>query len=503
MPEFVIILEGREVERVQFDKDLIAIGRARENDIVIENLATSRHHAQISSHGGQYYLTDLDSSNGTMLNEKRISRAALGDGDTIRVGKHEIRFVVPDGETPLVPEDDFSDFNQTMMIPAATPPGHFLAVRAIRRRDTAVPLTQDRIDIGRGPACDIRLVDWFVDPQQAIIEIRGADCSVRNMGRTRPTLVNGQPVRETLLQDGDVIQAGFTQLAYTTDQTKALDHPGLRPLQEIQLPPETGSMEPGDSTEDSAMAEAAIIAESAAAAEDFEPAEPEGSEIDTPENESPPKPDPEQEYAPADDEADEVDAMVDSSPQIVSVGIGQSMGEALEPEIIADLDLDEETDDPKLHPSGLSDEEMDFDLADISLNVEAVEAWNDEDTAAHQTEPEPEPEEEPEAAEPEDFTLDDTSPAPSVEEPLEETPEEIEPEPAEVEERDTTAPVEADEQAEEQPKEAPAAEEVAPASDTQDRRVAMWEKALQNPSAAVRKQAAAQLKRLTGREYDV
>ena len=67
-----------------------AMGRDIENDVVLDDPATSRNHAQIQFRDGVYVLTDLGSANGTLVNDQRITERALSDGDRIRVGQDEI-----------------------------------------------------------------------------------------------------------------------------------------------------------------------------------------------------------------------------------------------------------------------------------------------------------------------------------------------------------------------------------------------------------------------------
>lgn len=67
------------------DKD-VHIGRDTTNDIVVEHLSLSRHHARITMVDGEAVLTDLESKNGTVVNERRIERAVLRHRDEIRLG---------------------------------------------------------------------------------------------------------------------------------------------------------------------------------------------------------------------------------------------------------------------------------------------------------------------------------------------------------------------------------------------------------------------------------
>ncbi len=67
------------------------IGRLPDNDIVIEDTAISGRHARIMRRRGRWWLEDLDSSNGTWLNEARLDdRLRLDDGDHIRLGRTTI-----------------------------------------------------------------------------------------------------------------------------------------------------------------------------------------------------------------------------------------------------------------------------------------------------------------------------------------------------------------------------------------------------------------------------
>ncbi len=83
------------LKTIESEKDEIVIGRNAENDIVVENLAVSKMHARIVNRGGEYYIEDLNSTNGTYLNNIRITKKNLKNNDIIIVGKHslEIHFV--------------------------------------------------------------------------------------------------------------------------------------------------------------------------------------------------------------------------------------------------------------------------------------------------------------------------------------------------------------------------------------------------------------------------
>ena len=61
------------VQQHPIEKDVISIGRARDNEIVIENLSVSRNHARIRREGESFAIADLNSANGTFVNGVKIS----------------------------------------------------------------------------------------------------------------------------------------------------------------------------------------------------------------------------------------------------------------------------------------------------------------------------------------------------------------------------------------------------------------------------------------------
>ena len=70
----------------------LTIGRKKANDIVIDNLAVSGFHAQIDSVSSTFVLRDLESTNGTFVNNKRKELHNLKNNDLILIGKHELLF---------------------------------------------------------------------------------------------------------------------------------------------------------------------------------------------------------------------------------------------------------------------------------------------------------------------------------------------------------------------------------------------------------------------------
>jgi hypothetical protein len=70
----------------------VVIGRSRECDLRIADLNASRRHAELRSDDGEYWIVDLGSMNGTLLNGRRVERERLENGDRITLGSTDIVF---------------------------------------------------------------------------------------------------------------------------------------------------------------------------------------------------------------------------------------------------------------------------------------------------------------------------------------------------------------------------------------------------------------------------
>lgn len=75
--------------------DEVAIGRAADNDIVLLDKTVSRHHALISREPSGFVITDLNSTKGTFVNEKREMSKTISDGDEILIGTITFKVRIP------------------------------------------------------------------------------------------------------------------------------------------------------------------------------------------------------------------------------------------------------------------------------------------------------------------------------------------------------------------------------------------------------------------------
>ena len=82
--------------RHMIDSSQVSVGRAPDNDIVIDAPEVSRHHAQLQWNGGNLSIVDLNSKNGTSINGSRITNAVVSVGDKVTFGTVEATVIAGD-----------------------------------------------------------------------------------------------------------------------------------------------------------------------------------------------------------------------------------------------------------------------------------------------------------------------------------------------------------------------------------------------------------------------
>ena len=86
------------VRKLKLAESSITIGRLGDNTIVLSDELASRHHCIIEPWQGGFRLRDLGSRNGTTLNENRVKTESLDNGDVVKIGTTELRFIDPEQE---------------------------------------------------------------------------------------------------------------------------------------------------------------------------------------------------------------------------------------------------------------------------------------------------------------------------------------------------------------------------------------------------------------------
>lgn len=85
-PAMSVVVHGSDRAYPLAEGGRVTVGRTRECDICVDDSAVSRRHCTLEAHGGEIIVTDLESANGTFLNDRLIQSARATTGDEIRIG---------------------------------------------------------------------------------------------------------------------------------------------------------------------------------------------------------------------------------------------------------------------------------------------------------------------------------------------------------------------------------------------------------------------------------
>jgi len=237
MSRLVLKYERAILKEVPLGTRPVTIGRAPDNDIPIDNLAVSNYHARVYVEAGSLVVEDLNSLNGSFLNDIRIERAMLKDGDAILIGKHHIfvdqahdAVICADGlrkaPAPRVNETMVLDTQQRReMFELAAAAGERSQLAPDRLRVPTLTVLQGNTDkkeyrlagkltvIGRSNMATVRLRGWFTPSIAAQIN-KHEDGYYLGRGDLVPK-INGVEIGAlTKLNDGDLIEVGRVRLNF-------------------------------------------------------------------------------------------------------------------------------------------------------------------------------------------------------------------------------------------------------------------------------------------------
>ena len=154
-------------ERFPLAKERVTIGRSRDSDIFLPDQWLSRHHAEILRKDASFFLHDLGSKNGTLLNGEPVhGDRRLRHGDVITLGEHVLTFSIEEA------------VRGGLAAPGGHP--HLLGARAVRHQDQAHHRP-------RGAAAG-RTACWSVLSQAAAVAARPSAAARPVRGRPRPAL---------------------------------------------------------------------------------------------------------------------------------------------------------------------------------------------------------------------------------------------------------------------------------------------------------------------------
>lgn len=94
-PVLFVSFNGELKREVVLERPRLLVGRSEHNELRISSRFVSRHHALFVRHGNATFLMDLNSTNGTFVNSRRISNLMMRHDDVVQLGNFRIKFADP------------------------------------------------------------------------------------------------------------------------------------------------------------------------------------------------------------------------------------------------------------------------------------------------------------------------------------------------------------------------------------------------------------------------
>lgn len=253
MAKLYLKYEQAVLKEFPLQQGVITIGRLPDNLIQVDNLAVSGHHAKISWDGEHYVVEDNNSLNGTFINNRRISKAVLKDGDEVLIGKHTIAFKdewhedaaagektqAMENPVPLVPALEATmvlDTKKAKEMLAKSAAGassggstHAAATAAVAAKDRTGTLTimEGKTDqrnyvlsgkltvIGKSDMASVKLKGWFAPKVAAVINKRDGKYFIAASEKDVKVKVSGAlTAGQHELTEGDMIEVAGVKATF-------------------------------------------------------------------------------------------------------------------------------------------------------------------------------------------------------------------------------------------------------------------------------------------------
>jgi pSer/pThr/pTyr-binding forkhead associated (FHA) protein len=236
MARVILVFNKKVIKEYPFDKDNMTIGRSEGNDIVIDNLAVSGLHARIDKAQDTYILTDLQSTNGTFVNDKRITSHRLNHKDKIIIGKHLLFFALTKEEQTKAKD---TELDKTMILDTVRHKD--LLAKQAEKKGMEVPTQKEKIGvisfidgstqgeiqltkkltkIGKAETSEIRLGGLLMPSTAATISRRPNGYAITTTGG-KTVKVNNEAIQESrYLKDFDTIEIGSYKFQFYTQESE-------------------------------------------------------------------------------------------------------------------------------------------------------------------------------------------------------------------------------------------------------------------------------------------
>lgn len=229
MPKLVVTVEDKLLSESLLADGEILIGRGPDCHIVVRDPLVSRHHAKIARAYGGYFVEDLNSTNGVMVNGRRVNKQMLKYGDRVQIGTHDLCLTPEDDEDN---KDEDNNETKVMMKPTSpfqpstpqsqqpSPTQQIISPEREKERSVNRPHVRYLTGPVTGASEPVEKMYTIGEPGSSLAAIskRGQSYVLQRVGiGGKGTItVNGEPMvgPSVRLNSGDIVQVGSTQLEF-------------------------------------------------------------------------------------------------------------------------------------------------------------------------------------------------------------------------------------------------------------------------------------------------
>lgn len=229
MAKIIIKFNNEVVDHVELRQGDMKIGRKPGCEIQIDNLSVSGEHANIFTVGEDSFIQDLGSTNGTFINNKKITKHHLKNGDTVVIGKHSLIYLTETARAASRAPDEFAKtviINPSRTVepkpaaPAAEPSAITLETRpkeaAYRVERTGAIFVLSGVNSGKRIELTKKVTNLGSGGKRAGAIMQTPDGFMLAPGVDETPKLNGRPITPagTKLKNGDVIEVAGTRLQF-------------------------------------------------------------------------------------------------------------------------------------------------------------------------------------------------------------------------------------------------------------------------------------------------
>lgn len=214
---YLVMKQGPQMgKRLEIWKDVTTIGRSRECDIFLEDLAVHRKQARILRTPQGYMLHDDHGSGDSFVNEQPVGSRPLTDGDVLRFGNTRMTFSGNEGTRPFkLASSRGQERKRLRKIEPDTSSMAKLDLSTLRGAVGSYELREDETTIGRSRECDIFLEDLAVSRLHATLRLLSdGNYEIEDRHSATGTFVNGLRITRYRLIEGDTVQIGSSYLTF-------------------------------------------------------------------------------------------------------------------------------------------------------------------------------------------------------------------------------------------------------------------------------------------------